>query len=352
MQYTFEITVAGCSTKCKHCYVSGGPAKCMELDDFYHCLSVLKPALAQLNGSVAVTLGNEPFLHPNAWDVLSAAYEAVPEYFLNEQFDYPTTGIALASRHDTKSIFELLSQMNYHKVMLTIHGNQLHHNEITGNPFAFQGTLRAAELFNQNGFSLECNLMLNRYLITDWDDVLHTLDTMHCTHAHLTVPLYLPVQRLRDFQPLRPQLEDCLPLLNCMGHFGLDSEAFYQTLSKNCEQALWQNQNWDYRKMDEQQPQWAFFHVDQNLDFYYGNVGQHIRFLCNLRQIDSDTLYQMIAGLPANYNYSAYYELCSLPAFSTLKEHLSPLNTNYVYPDAESCLYRWLDLARVPSILI
>ncbi len=34
MKYTIEITIAGCSTNCAHCYVDGGIDKNMSVDDF------------------------------------------------------------------------------------------------------------------------------------------------------------------------------------------------------------------------------------------------------------------------------------------------------------------------------
>lgn len=354
MQYTFEITVAGCNTRCKHCYISGGPAKSMKLDAFQYCLTHLRPVLERLEGDIAVTLGNEPFLHPQAKEVFSAAYAIVPEYFFYDDFDYPTTGIALASRRDREDVLQFLDHNNYRRVMLTLHGNPQHHNDIVCNPNAYTQTKNAAELFHAHGMSIECNLMLNRYLVEDWDQVLDSLESMHCNHAHITIPLYLPVDRLRAYQPLRPQLEDCLPLLSKMNAFGLDPNSFQHKLTENCEQAVMASHadGWDYRDAERSQPQWTFFHIDQDLNLYYGNVGQHIKLLGNLKNMTEEALYRSIIQFPANFNYSAYYQIEAIPPFEVIRERLSPLQTNYVYPDAESCLYRWLDQCGIPTRLI
>ena len=54
MEYTFEITVAGCNTNCRHCYVSGDPGPHMPLATYRACLERLVPALDRLEGNVSI----------------------------------------------------------------------------------------------------------------------------------------------------------------------------------------------------------------------------------------------------------------------------------------------------------
>ena len=70
MKYTIEITIAGCSTNCAHCYVDGGIDKNMSVDDFKICVEKLKPVLNKLGNDASVTLGNELFCNPNIKEIL------------------------------------------------------------------------------------------------------------------------------------------------------------------------------------------------------------------------------------------------------------------------------------------
>ena len=65
----------------------------------------------------------------------------------------------------------------------------------------------------------------------------------------------------------------------------------------------------------------------------------------------SEEIYEAIQAQRANYDYSAYYDLKQLPPISAVLA-ANPPQENHVYPDAESCLYRWLDAMGVPTILL
>ena len=64
MKYTFEISICGCDTICKHCYVGGGPSSIMNFEIYQRIVEKLKPVISRLGDDIAITLGNEPFKHP------------------------------------------------------------------------------------------------------------------------------------------------------------------------------------------------------------------------------------------------------------------------------------------------
>ena len=47
MTVNFDILVSGCNTRCKHCYVNGGPGSMMKLEDAFLFIEKLD-ALAEL----------------------------------------------------------------------------------------------------------------------------------------------------------------------------------------------------------------------------------------------------------------------------------------------------------------
>lgn len=353
VQYTFEITISGCNTCCRHCYVSGGPGPDMDLSRYTKIIEKLARILPSQGHEISVTLGNEPMKHPQIAAILEVTQKTLPDFFSYENFALPTTGIALMEREDREEVLAQLRKAGGEKVMLTLHGAPQHHNLLVSNPKGFQSILSAADFFLNHGFQVHFNFMLNRFLTEDWDEMISLLPKDPKIDGHLTIPLYLPVQRLRKFQPYRAQYRDCLLLKNKLSVYSLDEEAFFDRVERFQEQAVAEQiKDWDFAERDKAQPQWAFFHIDQSGEFYYGNVGQHSRHLGNFLEMEEQKLRQVIFSLPANYDYSAYYRLDTLPSMGELREKILPLRSDYVFPDGESCLYYWLDQLQIPGILL
>ena len=354
MEYTFEITVAGCNTNCRHCYVSGGPGPYMPLATYRACLEKLAPVLERLEGSVSSTPGHEPFNHPEAPALMRMTHVLAPKYYPGEDSDWPTTGIALKSREDRAEVFALLREFGAKHLMLTLHGTEACHNEIVRNPHGFEGISTMADILYREGMDATFNLMLNRSMIEDWDAVCCFLEEKRCAHAYLTIPAYFPVERLRAFQSCRATYDDCMCLRGRLGYFGIDEARFFQKVERFNEAAIRERalrEGWDYAACEQKKPDWAFFHITQNLEFYYGNAGMHTKRLGNIAAMTSEEIYRAVLQQRANYDYSAYYDLPTLPPIQTVLA-LNPLRENYVYPDAEGCLYRWLDQMGIENILI
>ena len=51
----FDLLVAGCDTRCKHCYVNGGPLKRMDGDDAVLCIEQLDAIAAYLSEKETIT---------------------------------------------------------------------------------------------------------------------------------------------------------------------------------------------------------------------------------------------------------------------------------------------------------
>lgn len=353
MEYTFEITVAGCNTNCRHCYVSGGPGPHMPLATYRACLERLVPALDRLEGNVSIMPGNEPFNHPEAVELMRMTHALAPEYYPDADYDWPTTGIALMGCADRAEAFALLREFGAKRLMLTLHGAQAHHDEIVRNSRGFERISAMADLLHSEGFGVAFNLMLNRGLIEDWDAVCRFMEEKRCEAAYLTIPLYLPIERLRAFQQYRATYADCERLRGKLGRVGIDEAWFFRDVEAFCEATVRQRalrDGWDYAAREREKPDWAFFHITQALELYYGNAGMHTKRLGSIAVMTSEEIYQAILPCRANYDYSAYYDLAELPPIAAVLA-ANPVWENYVYPDAEGCLYRWLDQMGVPNIL-
>lgn len=354
MQYTFEISMAGCSTNCMHCCVDGGPSRNMSLSNYIQCLEKLKPILERIEGDISVTPGDEPLNHPQAKDIISVTHEIMPQYYAGIGFDTPTTGLGFMKRKDKEEILDALRKVGSSDVMLTLHGNEEHHNEIVRNPLGYEGIANTAEYFHSQGFNIIYNLILSKYLVEDWDTVVSFLKKYHSSRVYLTIPFYIPIDRLKTYQTIRAEYDDCIKLKGRLSELGIDETEFFRKVESNCEKAIVQRlkDGYDYKKAAEQSPNWAFFNVSKDMDLYYGNAGARTKLLGNLLEASEEELYQKIISLKANYDYSAYYDVEKLPPIQRILERVEPLHTNYVYSEESNCLYWWFNQCQIPNIIL
>ena len=103
----FDLLVAGCNTRCRHCYVNGGPGPLMDGTDALRCIEQLDAIASHLSDEAFFTLDHEPINHPQIERIITAAAETMglkvrpPEsppgsaaYLLKEFAQtYPTLGL-------------------------------------------------------------------------------------------------------------------------------------------------------------------------------------------------------------------------------------------------------------------
>lgn len=353
MQYTFEISLAGCNTNCLHCYVDGGPSKHMSYEDYIICIEKLKPLLDCLKGEISVTLGNELPNHPKAKDIILNTYRLMPQYYSHDVVGITTTGLAIMGRSDRDEIMMALLQAKARDACLTLHGDKLHHNEIVRNPDAFDAIVKAAEYFNSYQIDLYFSIILSKYVVEDWEAISRFLLSTPHSRAFIVIPTYLPIARLREYQQVRAEYDDCMKLKGRLSRLGIDEDEFFNQVESGCEAAIaYQLKNgFDYKEAENSCPNWAFFNIDRNLDLYYGNAGVHTKLLGNLKTSSTEELFDKVSHLKANYDYSAFYDIDSLPSIQSVLQKVQPLHSNYVYSEVSYCLYRWFDLCKIPSII-
>lgn len=355
MKYTFEITIAGCAANCAHCYVCGGPGPQMKFHTFQFIIQKLKPILDKLSGDIAVTLGNELFCHSQITDVLSFTAKAIPQYFSFREDPVPTTGIALVDREDRDQIIENLKQVGASGFMLAVHGSEQSHNQIVQRSSGYTKLFEAADYFAQRDMDILFNLIISKPLCTDFRKVMRKVSSYPHADVALTVPLYVPTNRMRIYQSHRAEYRDCMELADAAVEYGINTETLLAHCRNHNEAAVisrLQTEGFSYREEQRRATLWKFFHIMQNGDLFYGNAGAHTKYLGNLFRIQDDKLLEEILQSAPNYDYTAYY---SEEVFFSLEKQLNtlpPRTHNYVYAGKAECIYALLDEIGVKNALI
>lgn len=355
MKYTFEITIAGCAVNCGHCYVNGGPDKPILLSDFAFAVNKILPVLNRLEGDISLTLGNEIFCHPQIAEILSFCNVTCKEYTSYENFAVPTTGIALINRQDKDNILSALHNAEAKRFMLAVHGGRQRHNQIVQNAAAYDNLFQTVEFLHSRGLGILFNLMVSKALAQDFDEILYKIAQYPEEKARLTVPLYVPTPRMKNYQALRADVNDCIQICHTAEQYGINTAVLWECLQNHCEKAVVERvmqDGFDSPSYFAQSPEWAFFHITQNLDFYYGNVGAHTEYLGNFYRMDEEEIYRSIVEKPSNYNYTAIYPK---EVWDTLEQKIANLperTSNLVYPSNEDCFYALLDELEIQNLLI
>lgn len=354
MKYTFEITIAGCSTNCMHCYVDGGPAPIMALEDFRYCVDKLCMVLGKLSGDSAITLGNEMFCNPHIADILRICQEQLPCYVSFRNFMIPTTGLALLARKDVDRVLSELQALGSPGFMLAIHGDRDSHNRIVSNPRAFDDLFHIADYLSANGVGILFNLIVSRALANDMRTITEQVLSYE-SKIRLTVPLYVPTPRMRKYQAFRADVTDCMKILEIASKAGISAGQLNEHCQIHSESAVYcdllQN-GFCYKEEKNNSPEWAFFNITQNLDFYYGNVGAHTRYLGNLKEMDADGILTAILSGGPNYDWDAFYEDSVFDNLADIIIQMKQPASNFIYPSKADCIYSWLDSHGVKSKLL
>lgn len=340
MEYNIDILIAGCDTRCAHCYVDGGPGPRMSLEDYERCLDALAPAFERFGPALSFTLDNELFAHERAADILRVtAARAGANYYHHGC----TTGVTLARRGDADELLALLRERGWTTVSFAVHGGEAVHNRLVANPEAMGLMVRAAERCRAAGLEVSLSLMATKAMLEDGDALLSLLDRLPHDALLPVLPDFMPSPRLRRYQrwrlnrgemgEMRALLLACgVPEADLSGWLALPCE------SEVCEAVL----SGAYAPALEER-QTAYLHVDARLDLYRGNTGVPLERVGSLTALSPEALCEAVARTPDNY-----YETASIH-YADIRRDLRRVRRSgedYVYPNAVSCVIAMLDNAR------
>ena len=336
-----DFLVAGCNTRCQHCYVNGGPGPMMSTEDAILCIERLDTLAAYLPQEISFTLDHEPMNHPQIAHIIRVAAQA--KHIQNYHHGM-TTGIGLMRRKDKDTIVKAYMDQGYDVFGITIHGNASHHDEIVRRKQAYDYAVAVADYLKANGAKIEVSLMLNRYFAEDAESITAMLRHLQPDYIGFAVPIFTPHSNMMDFEPHRASIEIIKDLQEYLPKWQQDYTEIIRTAEKNTVASVIEllRQGVDVGNLFAQKQDELYLTLHQDCRLYVGNTGAETKCLGDLRSIDLETTAAIIDTLPGNRDYGAFYDFAELPTTNALITALKDLPPDMVYGDFESVIYRGL----------
>lgn len=347
----FDLLVAGCDTRCRHCYVNGGPLPRMDGDDVILCIERLDAIAASLSEEANFTLDHEPMGHPEIGRIIEvAAHTKYVKYYHHGM----TTGIGLMRRDDKEAVLDRYLASGFDSFGITIHGGETLHDEIVRRKGAFSASVAFGEFARAHGAELEVSLMVNRFFPQQQNEISAMLDRLEPDWIYVALPIFTPHKNGMDYEPYRASVKD----VEALG-------AWFRELGKNEAElignAYGSSAGFAASKLSEmpdlktlfEQPQGEkYLAVHPDCRLYMGNSGAETECLGDLRLLDSEATAKRIAEAPDNRDYGAFYDPAVLPETERLIEALKTLSQETVYGDFPSAIYRGLAALNVPTRIL
>ncbi len=342
-----DFLLAGCNTRCRHCYVNGGPGPMMATGDALLCMEKLDRLAALLPDETSFTLDHEPMNHPEIARIISAAANTRN---IQNYHHGMTTGVALMGRGDRAEVVRAYLDCGYHTFGITLHGSPEHHDRIVRRGGAFDAAVAAGEYLKEQGASLDVTLMLNHFFVQDADGISRVLDRLRPQYIGFVIPIFTPHRNMMDFEPYRASAGMAAGLAGHLSEWGQDEAALMNSIEHSTVAAgiRWlQDHSLPDLFSQEQEELYLSLHPDCRL--YVGNSGAETQCLGDLRHIDLEEAARAIRALPGNRDYGAFYNVDKLPAKERLINQLSELPQEALFGDYPSVIYRGLTELRIPA---
>ena len=351
MQINIDFLVSGCNTRCRHCYVAGGPGPMMAAQDALICIERMDELGALLEGEISFTLDHEPMNHPDIERILKAA--AKTKHIHNYHHGM-TTGAGLMRRGDREAVVQAYMECGYNSFGITIHGNADHHDEIVRRKGAYNLAADAAQFFKSHGARLEVSLMVNRFFAEDADSISTIIDQLQPDYIGCVIPIFMPHRGMPDFEPYRASLADFEGLRGHLAVWKQDEEEYLEmarrlTVSSAISRL---RQGPGLRELFRLPQQELYLSLHQDCRLYVGNSGAETQLIGDLRTMDLEKAAGLIMKLPGNRDYGAFYDAEALPSDDAVIQAMERLPGNLVYGDFESAVYRGLTEIKVPVRMV
>ena len=346
MTVNFDLLVSGCNTRCRHCYVNGGPGSMMTLEDALLCIEKLDGLAEMLPFEASFTLDNEPMNHPGIEAIIRKAADTKHIQYYHHGM---TSGIALMHRKGRQAVMQAYLDCGYRDFGITVHGDASHHDEIVRREGAYQAAVEAAEYMKACGARVGVSLMFNRFFAGDAGGIDALLKRLQPDYIYFAIPNFTPHAHMMDFEPYRGSLDTLHQLRSRLEQWRQKEDELSKEictigmLREQLEQGL------DIAELFRPPQDELYMTVHQNGDLFTGNTGTETERLGNLRTLDLQETARRIWQLPGNRDYGAFYDADRLPGREEMIQALEQLPQNLLYSDRASAVYRGLTMLGIPT---
>lgn len=347
----FDLLVAGCDTRCKHCYVNGGPLKRMDGDDAVLCVERLDAIAAYLPDEANFTLDHEPMGHPEIGRIIGAA---AGTKHIRYHHHGMTTGLGIMRRDDKEAVLDRYLASGFDSFGITIHGGEALHDEIVRRKGAFASSIAFGEFAKARGAELEVSLMVNRFFPRQREEIAALLDRLKPDYIYIALPIFTPHKNGMDYESYRASVQDVEALGQWFKELGKDdAELCERARESSIGFAVSTLQNGRDLKTLFAEPQGEkYLAIHPDCLLYMGNSGAETERLGDLRVLDPEATAKRIASAPDNRDYGAFYDPDILPETERLIESLKTLPQETVYGDYPSVICRGLAALHVPTRIL
>ena len=349
MTINFDILISGCNTRCRHCYVNGGPGPMMALEDAFLVIEKLDALAELLLFEAAFTLDNEPMNHP---EIASIVRKAAAAKHMEHYHHGMTSGIALMHRKDRQAVMQAYLDCGCRDFGITVHGNAAHHDGIVRRQGAYDTAIEAAEYMKSCGAEVGVSLMFNRFFAEDAGSIDGMLRRLQPAYLYFAVPNFTPHAHMTDYEPCRGSLDTLCRIRPWLARWQRREDKWMKEvctvgmLRKQLEQGL------DLAALFACPQDELYMTVHQNGDLFVGNTGAETERLGSLRTLDIRETARRISGLPGNRDWGAFYEADRLPGREELIRATDRLNQDLLYSDRASAVYRVLTSLGIPTKIL
>lgn len=347
----FDLLVAGCDTRCRHCYVNGGPLPRMKGGDAVLCIERLDAIAAYLPDGAYFTLDHEPMGHPEIGRIIGAAANTKHIRYYHHGM---TTGLGLMRRDDRETVLDRYLALGFDSFGITIHGGEALHDEIVRRKGAYRASVAAGEFIRSHGAELEVSLMVNRFFPEQQAELSAMLDRLRPDRIYVALPIFTPHKNMTDYEIYRASVQDVEALGGWLDGLRKDSaEVIKNTRESSVGFAVSTLQKGqDLVSLFDATQGEKYLAVHPDCRLYMGNSGAETECLGDLRLLDPEAAAKRIAEAPDNRDYGAFYERNVLPETEKLIDALKGLPQESVYGDFPSVLYRGLAALGVPTRIL
>lgn len=347
----FDFLVAGCNTRCRHCYVNGGPGPIMPITDVLLCMEKMDAMAAYLPSDTAFTLDHEPINHPHLDRIL---YAASHTRHIRNYHHGMTTGVGLMARPDRDAVIRSYLDCGYDDFGITVHGSEEHHDEIVRRKGAYAAAVAAAAYAKAQGAKINVSLMLNRFYSEDAKAISAMLEQLWPDSIYFAVPLFTPHRNMLEFEPYRACVKTVKALCGYLTEWRQDETEIVRAAQRNTAACARERlrQGDDLPALFAQRQEELYLTVHQDCRLYVGNSGAETCCLGDLRRLDLKATAARIQSLPGNRDYTAFYDVTVLPSVEKLLAAWADLPQDTLYGDFESVVYRGLTALRIPTKIL